>query len=69
MVAGGVVPDLRFGPTLGSRDAYASIVLGGSLIKNGMLSFSQYLKPEDVEAIRAYVIREAQREKRRLANP
>ena len=69
VVAGGVVPDLRFGPTLGSRDAYASIVLGGSLIKNGMLSFSQYLKPEDVEAIRAYVIREAQREKRRLANP
>ncbi len=69
VVAGGVVPDLRYGTTLGSRDAYASIVLGGALIKNGMLSFAQYLTPDDVEAIRAYVIREAQREKQRLANP
>jgi quinohemoprotein ethanol dehydrogenase len=65
VVAGGVVPDLRFAPTLGSRDAYTSIVLDGSLIKNGMLWFAQYLKPEDVED----VIREAQREKQRLANP
>jgi hypothetical protein len=39
------------------------------LIKNGMLSFTQYLQPDDVEANRAYVIREAQREKQRLANP
>ena len=28
-----------------------------------------YLQPQDVEAIRAYVIREAQHEKQRLANP
>jgi len=48
---------------------YASIVLGGSLVKNGMVPFAQYLKPDDVEPIRAYVIREAQREKQRLANP
>jgi hypothetical protein len=34
-----------------------------------MLSFAQYLQPEDVEAIRAYVINDAQREKQRLANP
>jgi hypothetical protein len=34
-----------------------------------MISFAQYLKPEDVEATRACVIREAQREKRRLASP
>jgi hypothetical protein len=44
-------------------------VLGGALIKNGMLSFAQSLQPDDVEAIRAYVIREAQCEKQRLANP
>lgn len=69
VVAGGVVPDLRYATTLSSSDSYASIVLGGSLIKNGMLSFAQYLKPDDVEAVRAYVIREAQREKQRLANP
>ncbi len=69
VVAGGVVPDLRYSPTLASRDTYASIVLGGAMIKNGMLSFAQHLSPDDVEAIRAYVIREAQREKQRLATP
>jgi quinohemoprotein ethanol dehydrogenase len=69
VVAGGVVPDLRYAASLASSANWASIVLGGALIKNGMLSFAQYLKPEDVEAIRAYVIREAQREKQRLANP
>jgi mono/diheme cytochrome c family protein len=69
VVAGGVVPDLRYGPILASSESYASIVLGGALIRNGMLSFAQYLRPDDVEAIRAYVIREAQREKQRLASP
>jgi mono/diheme cytochrome c family protein len=69
VVAGGVVPDLRYASSLASSASYGSIVLGGALIKNGMLSFAQYLQPEDVEAIRAYVIREAQREKQRLANP
>ncbi len=69
VVAGGVVPDLRYASSLASSASYASIVLGGALSKNGMLSFAQYLKPDDVEAIRAYVIREAQREKQRLATP
>jgi quinohemoprotein ethanol dehydrogenase len=69
VVAGGVVPDLRYASSLASSASYASIVLGGALIKNGMLSFAQYLQPDDVEAIRAYVIREAQCEKQRLANP
>ena len=69
VVAGGVVPDLRYAPSLSSPDSYASIVLGGALVKNGMVPFAQYLKPDDVEAIRAYVIREAQREKQRLASP
>jgi quinohemoprotein ethanol dehydrogenase len=54
---------------LSSSDSYAAIVLGGSLVKNGTVPFAQYLKPDDVEAIRAYVIREAQRAKQRLANP
>ena len=39
------------------------------MIKNGMLSFVRYLKPDEVEAIRVYVIREAQRGKQRLATP
>jgi quinohemoprotein ethanol dehydrogenase len=63
------VPDLRYASSLASSASYTSIVLGGALIKNGMLSFAQYLQPDDVEAIRACVIREAQCEKQRLANP
>ena len=34
-----------------------------------MISFGEYRKPEDMQATRAYVIREAQRERLRLANP
>ena len=30
------------------------------------MPFAQYLKPDDVEAIRAYVMREAQHDKQRL---
>ena len=34
-----------------------------------MISFSHFLKADDVEAIRAYAIQEAHREEKRLANP
>jgi hypothetical protein len=36
-------------------------------MRNGMISFSDFLKPDDVEAIRAYVIEQAQREQKRLS--
>ena len=35
--------------------------------RNGMISFSDFLKPDDVEAIRAYVIEQAHREQKRLS--
>jgi len=68
-VSGGVVPDLRYAATLGSPEAYKSIVLDGALERNGMVSFSRFLRPDDVEAVRAFVIQEAHAEKTRLANP
>jgi quinohemoprotein ethanol dehydrogenase len=54
-VSGGVLPDLRYSGTLGNS-AWTDVVLGGSLQSFGMVSFSQELSKEKVEAIRAYVI-------------
>jgi hypothetical protein len=42
-------------------------VLDGTMVQNGMVPFAQYLKPEDVETIRAYIIQRANDEKKRLA--
>jgi alcohol dehydrogenase (cytochrome c)/quinohemoprotein ethanol dehydrogenase len=52
----GILPDLRYSPTLSSAEAFASVVLGGSLAATGMASFSTVLGPSDAEALRAYVI-------------
>lgn len=52
---GGVLPDLRFSqPSV--LNSIQKIVLDGALADAGMPSFKQWLKPEDVDAIRAYII-------------
>ena len=52
---GGVLPDLKL-----SRaevfDKYRSIVLDGALAEAGMPGFKSALKPEDADAIRAYIL-------------
>jgi PQQ-dependent dehydrogenase (methanol/ethanol family) len=50
------VPDLRYSTAIASRDAFKAIVLDGTLAAKGMVSFATMLKPEDAEAIRAYLI-------------
>lgn len=55
----GVVPDLRRSAALSDAAVWREIVLGGLLADNGMVSFAKALKPEDSEAIRGYVAREA----------
>jgi alcohol dehydrogenase (cytochrome c)/quinohemoprotein ethanol dehydrogenase len=55
----GILPDLRYSATLGSKDAWAGVVLGGRLAANGMASFASVLDTDDAEAIRAYVIARA----------
>src|SRR5581483_6824552 len=55
-VSGGVLPDLRYSSTLSSDQLFSSIVLGGLLRKQGMVSFAKELNPDDVNAIRSYVI-------------
>lgn len=55
-VSGGVLPDLRYSSALSSDQTFSSIVLGGLLRKQGMVSFAKELSPEDVKAVRSYVI-------------
>jgi mono/diheme cytochrome c family protein len=55
----GILPDLRYSATLGSKDAWAGVVLGGQLAANGMASFASVLDTDDADAIRAYVIARA----------
>jgi PQQ-dependent dehydrogenase (methanol/ethanol family) len=51
----GLFPDLRYSAALSTDVAFRSIVIDGALAKNGMVSFRSALKPEDAEAIRAYI--------------
>ncbi|HSE92255.1 MAG TPA: hypothetical protein VLF19_03045, partial [Methylomirabilota bacterium] len=44
------------------------IVLDGAMVRNGMVAFSRYLEPDDVETIRAYVIQRAHDEQKRRAD-
>ncbi len=55
----GVLPDLRFSPVLANNAAWEAIVLKGALEPDGMVSFAQWLRPEDVDAIRAFVAHQA----------
>ena len=55
----GMFPDLRYSGALGSPEALKAIVIDGVLAKNGMVSFKSALTPEDVEAVRAYMVSRA----------
>lgn len=58
-----VLPDLRRAGSLESAAAWASVVHDGALKANGMASFAGSLSREEIEAIRAYVIRRANEDK------
>jgi hypothetical protein len=58
-ISGGVIPDLRYSPLIGPEQAFDGVVLGGALKDQGMVSFAKVLKPQDTQAIRAYIISEA----------
>ena len=53
--SGNVIPDLRRSLLLTNKDAWDQVVLGGALTDRGMIGWSKFLKPTDVEQIRAYV--------------
>ena len=53
----GGFPDLRTTPMMQSTDVFKAIVYDGALTENGMNSFKKTLTPEDVEAVRAHIVR------------
>ena len=52
-------PDLRASSRLGDAAAWDAVVNGGELADSGMVSFAEILDDTDAEAIRAYVITQA----------
>jgi len=55
----GMFPDLRYSPALATQAAFAQVVIDGVRSQNGMVSFSRAMTPQDVEAVRAYVVSRA----------
>ena len=55
----GLFPDLAYSPTLHGAEAFAAIVIDGARAANGMASYSGVLDAEGADAIRAFLIREA----------
>ena len=58
-VSSGVLPDLRWSAISGNKDAWNGVVMEGNLAANGMVSFAEYITPDEAEAIRAYVLTQA----------
>lgn len=56
----GLVPDLRWTPYLGSYEAMEMVVLKGMLSARGMPSFNNVINKQDLHALRAYIISNAQ---------
>jgi mono/diheme cytochrome c family protein len=52
-------PDLRYAGVLWNADGFKAVVLGGARQSSGMVSFAKMLKPQEAEAIRAYVVHQA----------
>jgi len=55
-VSGGVIPDLRYSSAISTDQLFSSIVLGGLLRQQGMVSFAKELSADDVKSVRSYVI-------------
>jgi len=52
-------PDLRYATELWNSAAFDAVVINGALQDDGMVSFRKFLTPDDANAIRAYIVQEA----------
>ncbi len=59
-----IFPDLRYSPAIDTADAFRAIVIDGARAANGMVSFARALTADDAEAVRAYVVAQANAAKR-----
>jgi quinohemoprotein ethanol dehydrogenase len=58
VVGGGVLADLRYA-TPETHSVFSEIVLGGALLSRGMPSFAKWIAPDELEAIRSYILSRA----------
>jgi alcohol dehydrogenase (cytochrome c)/quinohemoprotein ethanol dehydrogenase len=58
-ISGGVLPDLRHSAYAADAAAWRSVVIEGALSNLGMISFAPIFSEEDAEAIRAFVVHQA----------
>ena len=58
-ISSGVTPDLRWSYISADTAAWESFVLDGVAQDQGMVSFEDRLSPTDIEAVRAYVLQQA----------
>lgn len=58
-ISGGVLPDLRHSAMASSAAAFQSVVLEGALLDKGMASFAEVLDEYDAEAVRAFIVSQA----------
>ncbi|NWG53099.1 MAG: c-type cytochrome, partial [Hydrogenophilaceae bacterium] len=58
-VSAGLYPDLRYAAALGDAGVWRDTVIGGARAGNGMASFDEALSESDSEAIRAFLIWQA----------
>lgn len=62
-LSSGVLPDLRRSGAIADVGVFRQVVLEGILANQGMVSFREYLSPQDAEAIRAYINHQARKAK------
>ncbi len=59
VIGGGVLQDLRHSAMIGTAGAFQSVVLEGAFLGKGMASFAEVLSEEDAEAVRAFIVDQA----------
>ena len=59
VVAGGVLPDLRYSPMLASEGSWRAVVIDGALADKAMMSFADNLTAAEVGALRSNVVSRA----------
>lgn len=58
-ISGGIAPDLRYSVAISNKTYWDGVVSDGILSSQGMVSFKENFTPDEIEAIRAYVISRA----------
>ena len=62
-IGGGLVPDLRYSAVLHDAEMWDEVTLDGIFAEAGMAAFKDYIDGDQSQAVRAYVIDEAQKTK------